>query len=164
MQPVRITSNLEIDNRTLQVVLWDLGPSVPEPPTRPEVPTGKEGDPKFDLAMIEFRQQMEDYEAALKVFGSARKEYAAFQKQQGGPIERIFWSCDAQDALARDPKRYCISSSTRGYEKLKNRGLPIGVKPGHGQAENERRAAEGAADLAAAQRADPVFGAVEARQ
>lgn len=160
----KITSNNEVDNQSMIVVLWDLGPSKPVPPERPTPPKGEIGDPLHDLAVIEFKQELEDYEAALKTFRQAKTEFADFQKRYGGPIEIERYSCDAQDALDRDSKRYVISSRTRGHEKLKNRGLPIGVKPGHGQDENMRRRAEGEADLEQLRRADPVFGTQEARQ
>ena len=141
-----------------QVFLWDLGPVKPLPPERPTPPKGKEGDPEFDLAKIEFREIMEDYDKALRAYGQAKKDFADFEQRYGGPVERNMWSCDANDALARDPTRYILSSRTRGYHHLKNRGLPAGVEPGHGQGEQERREREGDADLMEARRNDPVFG------
>jgi hypothetical protein len=60
--------------------------------------------------------------------------------------------------------RYFISARTRGYGRLPNRGLPpTAPPPGKGQAELERRAREGDADLVAARAADPVFGQQEIR-
>lgn len=146
-----------------KVVLWDLGPKKPEMPERPAAPDGKPGDAKYDLAMVEFKETLEDYERALKAFRQAKLDFEDFARRYGGPFEIEMWSCDASDSLQRDPKRYCISSKTRGHERRKNRGLPIGVSPGHGQAEQERRANEGDSDLMAAMRADPVFGNQEAR-
>jgi len=160
---IRVTSNNESDNRLMHVFLWDLGPSKPAAPKRPKAPVGKEGDPEYDLAMIEFTEAKADYESELKAYKQAKLDYADFEKRYGGPYEIMQWSCDAQDTLTRDPDRYCISSRTRGYEKLKNGGLPAGMKPGHGQAENLRRLAEGNADLAEARRRDPQFGELEAR-
>jgi hypothetical protein len=61
------------------------------------------------------------------------------------------------------PERYYLSSRTRGHANRPNRGLPEGMKTGIGQAELERRAVEGDADLVAARRADPVFGQQEIR-
>jgi hypothetical protein len=159
----RINSNNATDNAAMKVWLWDLGPKKPEPPMRPKAPKGSEGEPEYDLAMLEFREAMEDYATALKAHKQAKVDYAEFEKRSGGPIELFMWSADANDALTRDPKRYVISSRTRGYEKLKNRGLPVGVTPGHGHAENMRREIEANADLAAAMRADPVFGEQETR-
>lgn len=163
-----------------QVILWDTGPVKPVAPARPEVPKGKEGDPEYDLAKIEFAEALEDYQEALKTWKKAKIEYADWQKQNGGPIEIVMWSCDAFDALARDAAnapvtrnkvgeevkhlRYFISARTRGHSHLPNRGLPQGRRPGLGQAELERRMLEGDAELMAARRADPVFGKQETRQ
>lgn len=160
----RITSNNAADNASMKVWLWDLGPSKPEAPKRPKAPVGKEGDPEYDLAMVDFREALGDYETGLKAYKQAKLDYADFEKRFGGPYEILMWSCDASDALDRAPKRYHISARTRGHEKAKNGGLPAGVQPGHGHAENLRRMAEGDADLAAAMRRDPVFGEQEMRQ
>lgn len=146
-----------------KVVLWDLGPGKPVMPKRPDVPEGKPGEPKYDLAMIEFKEVADDYARALAAFRQAKIDFEDWQKRYGGPYEIEQWSCDAQDTLQRAPGRYVISHKTRGHGHLKNHGLPPGVKPGHGQAEQERRAAEGDADLNAARRADPVFGNQEVR-
>lgn len=159
----RISSNNAADNASMTVWLWDTGPVKPEPPKRPKPPKGTEGEPEYDLAMVEFREAMDDYGGALKAYKLAKQEYADFEKRYGGPYEIQQWSCDAQDTLARDPKRYCISSRTRGYEKLKNGGLPAGVKPGHGQAAQEERERQGLAEFEALRRSDPVFGNQEAR-
>lgn len=160
----KVTSNNEVDNASMMVVLWDLGPSKPEAPKRPKAPKGNEGEPEYDLALVDFRMEMEDYETALRKHKADKIAYAKFEKDYGGAYEITMWSVDAHDALERDPKRYCISSKTRGHGRLKNGGLPIGVKPGHGQSEVERRAREGDADLEVLRRADPVFGTQEARQ
>ena len=159
----RVTNTLAPELAKTYVVLWDIGPTKPVAPAKPALPKGKEGEPEFDLAMIEFKESLEEYAEALKAYGRAKTEYAKWQKDQGGAIELKMFSCDAHDALARDPKRYHISSSTRGHEKLKNFGLPDGVKPGKGQAENIRRAQEGEAEFAAARARDPVFGNPELR-
>jgi hypothetical protein len=152
------------DQGDMMVYLWDLGPKEPKAPKRPDVPQGKEGNPEYDLAVIEFKEKLEGYEQALKEFRRAKDDHAAFRKTYGGPYEIRMWSCDAADALARDEHRYRISSRTRGYEKLKNRGLPEGLTPGHGHEENLRREQEGDAELLAARRRDPVFGTQEMRQ
>lgn len=159
----KVTSNNEADNQTMMVWLWDLGPDKPVIPVKPAAPVTKEGTPAHDLAMIDFREAIADYEAGLKAYKAAKAELVDFEKRFGGPHEIQQYSCDAQDTLARAPKRYCISSRTRGHEKLKNRGLPIGRTPGHGQAEQERREREGEAEFEAIRRADPVFGTQEAR-
>lgn len=157
----KITSNMDADNKSMQVWLWDLGPTKPEPPRRPSVPKGEEGDPAYDLGMVDFRIAMETYEAELKAYRLAKIEYEKWNRDNGGPIEIMRFSCDANDALERDPDRYCISSRTRGHSTLKNGGLPDGKKPGHGQAENLRRQAEGDAELLAQLKADPIFGSLQ---
>ena len=160
-----------------QVILWDVGPSKPVAPKRPAVPKvmkdSKEGDPEYDLAKIEMAELLEEYAEALKRWKQDKIEYAAWHKRNDGAIELSFWSCDAVDALANDARavaegrqielRYHLSSRTRGHGNRPNRGLPEGRKPGKGQAELERRAIEGDAELVAARRADPVFGQQEIR-
>lgn len=165
-----------------RVILWDIGPEPPRPPAKPVAPKGKDGDPEFELAKVEFEEQIDVYRQALKAFKLAREDYADWHGRNGGAIEIDFWSCDAADALGRDGAalkakrqgrlRYYISSRTRGYRgdqghrnevTLQNRGLPEGTKPGRGQAELERRMREGDADMAAALRRDPVFGEQELR-
>jgi hypothetical protein len=163
MEFTKVTNSLAPELAKTYVILWDIGPTKPVPPIKPPLPKGKEGEPEFDLAMIEFKEHLEEYADGLKAYGRAKQEYAKWSKDQGGAIELRFFSCDAHDALARDPARYHISASTRGYEKLKNHGLPPGHKPGRGHQENLRRAEEGEAEFAAALARDPVFGNPELR-
>lgn len=141
-----------------RVVLWDKGPEKPVPPKKPIPPLGQAGDPEFDLNMIEFRMALEDYEKALLRYRKDREDYNKFQEQYGGPYEINMWSCDAADSLERDPNRYCISSRTRGYSHLKNRGLPEKLAPGPGQKAQEERERQANVDFDAVRRADPVFG------
>lgn len=141
-----------------KVVLWDKGPQKPVMPKQPATPDGKPGEPKYELAMVEFKAVLEAYDVALKAYRQAVVDFADFEKKYGGPYELEMWSCDAHDALQRDPDRYIVSNKTRGHERLKNGGLPIGMKPGHGQAAQQRRAAEHEAEFETARRADPVFG------
>jgi hypothetical protein len=155
------------------VVVWDTGPSKPAMPVRPKRPKGEEGDPEFDLAMIDYREAIEEYERGLKAYKQAKAEYDDFQTRYGGPYELTWWSVDAQKNLGHDREavkdgrqatlRYYISSKTRGYERTPNLGLPKGMRPGPGQATQEERARAGAADLDAQKRADPVFGTQELR-
>lgn len=162
------------DRERSMIFVWDCGPAIPEAPKRPVAPKGKEGDPEHDLAVVDFRQALVEYENDIKTYGARKTEYAQFQKQWGGPYEIKFWSVDARDALERDKnavdegrqpgKRYYISSRTRGYDGLPNGGLPGNLKPGAGHFENLRREREGDADVEAARRADPVFGTQEMRQ
>jgi len=171
---VKYRSDLIDDHAKMKVWLWDCGPEKPVAPRRPERPHGKPGDPEYDLAVIELREKLEEYDQALRAYSQAKKDFAEWEKKNGGPIETVFWSVDARDALANDKRavdekrqtrpRYCISSRTRGYEKLPNAGLPEGMRPGHGQAENLRRQMEGDAEFANALRRDPVFGEQEMRQ
>jgi hypothetical protein len=156
------------------VILWDIGPEKPAYPERPVTPKGKEGDPAFDLAVVEFRDDLEQFQAALKTYRAAKKDFDDWKVRNGGPVEVTFWSCDAHDALGNDARavaegrqtrtRYHLSSRTRGYGKLPNHGLPEGMRPGHGQSDLERRMREGDADMAAALKADPVFGTPELKQ
>lgn len=151
-----------------RVWMWDIGPERPVQPKRPPVPKGREGDPEFDLALIEFKEALADYEAALHTHKRLKVEYADWEKRMGGAIMLPMWSVDARDALERDGRavdegrqtrrRYYIASRTRGYHGLPNEGLPEGHKSGHGHKENMRREREGQDGLMAARAADPVFG------
>jgi hypothetical protein len=155
----------------LKVILWDCGPEKPVFPTRPDAPHGKQGDPLFDLAMVDFRDLLEKYEADVKAFKRQQAEFDDWQNRIGGPVERLFWSCDAGDALRYDAdavrrgqqekRRYFISSKTRGYGHLPNGGLPEDMKPGRGQqAALDQQAADDHA-MALARQNDPVFGGTE---
>jgi len=171
---------LEAENEAQQVYLWDIGPEKPIQPKRPEGPKGKEGEPAFELAMVEFREQIELYAISIKDYAQRTREYERFQRDHGGPIELQRWSVDAQDALANDEAtvtgknpatrercpvtqkkpRYYISSRTRGHAKLPNFGLPEGMKPGRGHAENLRREEEANEEFQKVLKSDPVFGEV----
>jgi len=151
-----------------RVYLWDIGPEKPAPPIRPPLPKGKEGDPEYDLAKVEFADALARYDAELKEHGRRKAEYASWERQCGGPVEMEFWSVNAREALDSDVRavaegrqtrrRWYLSSRTRGSERLPNRGLPEGMKPGHGQADLERTRKERDADFADAMRRDPIFG------
>lgn len=157
-----------IEHAQMKVWLWDCGPEKPKYPTRPAAPEGKEGDPAYDLAKIEFKEFLDNYENALRRYRDDKVEWENWQKNQGGPIERLQWSIDAKDTLRYDAeavqekrqtkRRWHISSRTKGYASLPNGGLPEGMKPGHGHAANLEREAAGMAEFEAARRADPVFG------
>ena len=64
--------------------------------------------------MVEFRAELETYEAALKAYRQDKADYAEWEQKDGGAKELTMWSCDANDALTRDPARYFISATTRG--------------------------------------------------
>jgi hypothetical protein len=164
----RYRSNLIDMHVDLRVYLWDCGPEKPVLPTRPKPPEGVEGDPEYDLAVLEFQEVFETYSAALKTHRQRVAEYADWELRHGGPIEHGFWSCDARDALQNDARavaegrqvrpRWHLSSRTRGYEKLPNHGLPAGMIAGRGHDANVERQRQGAELLEQARRADPVFG------
>lgn len=164
----RYRSNLIDMHADMKVWLWDCGPEEPVLPEAPELPPGKDGDPKYDLAKIVFKRQLKAYEAALEAYESDTVAYAKWYRDNGGPVEQLFWSVDARDALQHDAKavkdgrqkklRWWLSSRTRGHEKLKNLGLPNGMRPGHGQEANLERQIAGEKEFANALRSDPVFG------
>jgi len=161
------------DREASMVYLWDAGPTAPTQPKRPIPPRGKEGEPEYDLAVIDFREALSVYEAELKAFSARKAEYARWEAQVGGAEEIKMWSVDARDALDRDSlavkekrqssRRYFISARTRGFGSLPNGGLPDNMKPGARHFANLERERDGDSDLAAARRADPVFGAQETR-
>lgn len=123
------------DVDTLRVRLWDLGPRRPAMPTPAEAPTGNEGTVEHDLAMLEFEQNAErQYQDALQAYRRAKKEWDDFERRQGGPVEIEMWSVNAREAMERDPERYVLE-------------LPPGLRPGHGHADNQRRAAAVRTDL-----------------
>lgn len=147
------------DAHDQQVWLWDTGPRKPVMPKKPDAPkqAGME-EGEYALAMIEFEVIAEEWQRALKQYGVDRKEYENWTKRNGGPVEFSQYSVDARDTLERDANRYYVSARTRGHEHKANFGLPPGVKPGHGQAENERRRQENDELLDEVRRQDPVFG------
>jgi hypothetical protein len=168
-------SNLIDMHSDMKVWLWDCGPEKPVAPKRPDAPAGKQGDPEHDLAVLEFREALEKYDDALKAYAQAKKDYAGWERNEGGPVERMFWSCDATDALRNDEKavkagrqansRYYISSRTKGYgerfakhPKLQRNGLPHGMSPGKGHQANLERQIAGEKEFVGILKSDPVFG------
>lgn len=142
------------DLPSAMVRLWDLGPTEPTPPKRPDLPKGKEGDPEHDLAVIDFRGALAAYETELKAYGQAKKDFADWHKTYGGPYEIVnYHSADAYDALTNDPARYCVSRSD-----MPNHGLPKGRKPGPYQEQQKKRWAEQERELRHAAAMDPNFG------
>lgn len=154
---------------SMEVWLWDCGPEKPIPPKKPVAPkAGKEGEPEYELAKVDFAEELDNYQLALRKWKQDKIDFADWEKRHGGPIEQKFWSTNARDALKYDAlavaegrqkhPRWHLSARTRGYERLPNLGLPEGMKPGHGhQAQLEREIA-GHKEFVAALRADPVFG------
>jgi hypothetical protein len=151
-------SDLDADNEAQQVFLWDIGPEKPVQPVRPIAPKGREGSPEYELALLEFRDELERYSNSLHGFRQAIAEYEDWVSRNGGPVEIQRWSVDANDALRRDPKRYFISSRTRGYTRAPNLGLPEGLSPGRLHADNVRRRREADEEFVQIRRSDPVFG------
>ena len=156
-----------------KVWIWDIGPEKPVNPKKPVAPKGRDGDPEYDLACVEFKEALKDYEEDRERYKKALKDHADFERKFGGPFEFSQWSCDARNTFDYDADavkdgrqtrlRFYLSSRTRGNSQATNGGLPEGLKPGHGQADILRREREGMEDLIAARRADPVFGS-EMRQ
>ncbi len=163
-----------VDNAQItQVYLWDIGPEPPVEPKKPVAPKGRDGDPQYEADKIEFSVALKKYKKALEDFEKTEVEYADWEVRFGGPIEWCGDSITAKENLERDREavkkkrqanpRWFVSSRTRGHSHLKNRGLPEGKTPGHGQADQERRIQEGESDLVAARKSDPVFGQQELR-
>jgi len=172
----------------LKVWLWDHGPEEPILPEPPELPSGKDGDPKHDLAKIQFKRALKTYEAALEKYEADTIAFAKWQRDNGGPIEIIQWSVDAKDTFIHDARavaegrqkklRYSLSGRTRGYDRMKtgnkvvigfhdganirNIDIPLGLqkneKPGHGHEAAVARQLAGEAEFIHALRSDPVFG------
>lgn len=141
------------DQQTMMVRLWDLGPSESEIPGKPELPTAKEGSPAYDLAMIDFRADLANYETALKAFSKAKKDFAEWQATYGGPYEVEKYSVDAREAMQIEPDRYLVSD-----DRLPNHGLPKGRKPGHWHIAEVQRQEEMRRFTAQQRDRDPVFG------
>ena len=160
-------NNLIDAHADMKVWLWDCGPVEPDLPDAPEMPSGKDG-PAMDLARLQYKRKLVAYEQALLLYERNLADWQDWTKRNGGPIEVLQWSCDARDTLGYDTEavkegrqaapRWYLSSRTRGYEKLKNFGLPIGQKPGHGHQANLDRQLAGEVEFVKAIQADPVFG------
>lgn len=143
------------------VRLWDIGPTRPVAPAKPKLPHGKDGDPEYELARLEFREALEDYADALRRYGQEKKDYAKFQRDWGGPYELVMHSVDARDALINHGEKNKNGLPPRYYVKdrrLANDGLPEGAKPGHGHHAMLARRAAGEAEFEEQRRKDPQFG------
>ena len=145
----------------------DCGPEEPALPVPPDAPEGKAGDPKYDLAVIQFQRKLNAYKDALERYERDVDEFKDWTVRNGGPIEMMMWSVDAADALRNDARavaegrqrrpRWHLSSRTRGHQNLPNGGLPAGMTPGHGHQANLERQIAGEKVFVAAMKADPVF-------
>jgi hypothetical protein len=168
-QPAVRNSGILTEQRDAQTVwLWDCGPEEPMLPEPPEPPTGKDGEPKYDLARLQYKRELKRYEDALIAFEAAEKEFQRWHKVEQGPLELRFDSTLARDALLHDARavedgrqekrRYYLSSRTRGSEKLRNLGLPNGVEPGKGHQRALELQIAGDAAFVEILKADPHFG------
>lgn len=172
-------SNLLDAQGDMKAWLWDCGPEEPGLPEPPSAPQGREGDPKYDLAKVQFRRALKAYEEQLLLYEQRAAEFKDWNIRMGGPMERLFYSCDARDALFYDKRaveegrqthrRYYVSHRNSrnviamlqrfGHEALKeNGGLPAKLKPGRGHQEEIERQIAGEKEFVAALRADPQFG------
>jgi hypothetical protein len=149
--------------------LWDIGPEEPSLPEPPDPPEGKDGQPKYDLAKIQYKRKLKAYEAALEQYERDQIAYTKWARDVGGAIEIGMWSINAKEAIAHDvravaehrqtKRRYYVSARTPGQSHLENAGLPSGMKPGRGQQANLERQAAGELEFSRVLRSDPVFGA-----
>jgi hypothetical protein len=55
---------------------WREWPPKPTKPKAPTPPKGKEGNPKYDLAVIDFYKALEEYKVELTAYRRAQVEYA----------------------------------------------------------------------------------------
>ncbi len=129
------------DTQSLRVRFWDLGPTKPVMPKRPEPPKNLD-DP---IAKLEYDEAAAQYVKDIQAFRVASADYEKWAVEAGGPVELERWSVEARDAVQRDPRRYV-------------KKLPKGVSPGHGHAENLRRKAEEDAEFRKVAATDPIFG------
>lgn len=150
---IATASDLDREQASMRRRVWDVGPQKPTAPARPEAPKGKNGDPDYEVAKIDFQEVLEDYQEAIRTYGRLKQEYADWHKRYGGPFELVMWSMDALEALQRDPKRYFES-----HPSLQNHGLPAEMKPGRFHYENIARTRLSDDELARARDRDPQFG------
>lgn len=127
------------------VTIWDLGPKAPEAPVVPKQPDASLKGPELALAQIHYEDAMEDYKLALRTWGKAKADYAAWRREFGGPVKKEMWSTDAVHAINTEKDRYALE-------------LPKGIKPGVAQEEADRIAAMSEAELQEAREKDPQFG------
>jgi len=71
----KITNSLAPELAKTFVVLWDIGSLKPAPPAKPALPKGKEGDAEYDVAMVEFREALDEYQIAYKAFTSVNNPH-----------------------------------------------------------------------------------------
>ena len=162
------SSNLIDELGKSKVYLWDIGPEEPAPPDEPIPPALPITDPKYHLENLRHKRAVKRFEDELLIYERNETEFQNWHRNVRGPVELMMWSCDARDALEHDGRavaenrqkklRYYISSRTRGYEKAKNFGLPIGVEPGAGHQDNLLRQFAGEKEFIEVLKKDPQFG------
>jgi hypothetical protein len=162
------TNNMLDEHAKSKVWLWDCGPEEPALPEEPDPPTLPVTDPRYPLEQLRHRRTVKNYEEELVRFDAREREHKHWHTNVRGPVELMMWSTDARDALAHDARavaegrqqklRYYISSRTRGYERIKNLGLPRDVVPGEGHQENIERQLAGHKEFAEILKSDPQFG------
>lgn len=130
---------------SLLVRIWDLGPSAPTLPKKPDLPEGKEGTPVHDLAMIDFEANLADYKNALAQYKRESDAFAAWQRDYGGPYQFQTHTVNAREAIQIEPARYVCD-------------LPKGRKPGRWHHEQLEREAADRRTFAQTVARDPIFG------
>lgn len=144
-----IADDSQSDVNLLLVKIWDLGPTAPVAPGKPELPQGKEGTPAYDLALIDFNAELAKYQEALTAFGKAKKDFAAWQKTYDGPYQMETYSVNAREAIQIEPGRYVAE-------------LPKGRKPGKFHTDEIERQKNSRRTFAQTLARDPVFGSQQA--
>lgn len=122
----------DIKHNSCFVELWDLGPTKPKPPSRPEFKsTHNEGTPDYDIDKAEFEEHVKQYAADLNWYRRMRAEWEHWQHAIGGPMKVDMWPIDARTVLE--------AQASGRLEVRYVKRLPQGKKPGHYQLEVERR-------------------------
>jgi hypothetical protein len=162
------TNNLIDELGKSKVYIWDCGPEEPAPPEEPVPPVLPITDPKYHLENLRHKRAVKRFDDELAIYDRNEREFQYWQRNVRGPVELVMWSCDARDALAHDRRavdegrqqklRYYISSRNKGYEKIKNLGLPNGLTPGAGHQENLMRQFAGEKEFIEVLKKDPQFG------
>ena len=162
------SSNLIDELGKTKKFIWDLGPEDPVPPDEPIPPALPITDPKYHLENLRHKRAVKRFEDDLFIYERNETEFQNWHRNIRGPIEHIWWSCDADDAMRHDERavtegrqkrrRYYYSSKNKGYGNLPNLGLPNGVKPGVGYQESLDRQIAVEKEFVDAIKNDPQFG------
>lgn len=133
------------DLNSMIVKIWDLGPKAPTIPVKPDLPTAKEGTPQYDLAMIDFRGELSQYETGLKAYAQEKKDFDEWHRVYAGPYQIEMYSVNAREAIQIEPGRYVAE-------------LPKGRKPGKWHADQQQARVEAKRTFAQTIARDPIFG------